>query len=261
MFREQDESVSVLAVFLKQLFKYPFGIADMHLSQILIYAIGLSMISSTKDGLAREKPDSYDMKLAHQDSLTARTLDNDTAPLPASIEAANKIDRLERQTEALRKLLGEDNLLPITSHQLWEMIFQYIMDHIEQFLKDNTLDIQIPMRYNFCMFVMPILFTDYFLVFPAFYKFLIPSKIKNILVVKNFLANLDQFLNFIKKKSEKELLITVHIKRTGSVKDDLEMIRQIPTFIVSDPIKVIRWMQDFSFKTDGYTPISMLSLK
>lgn len=226
----------------------------MHLPLAVMCIFGLSMMSSMKDGLANEKPDSYDMRLARQDGIAARILDKDTAPQPASVDVSNKIDKLEKQADALRKLLGEDNILPITSHKLWEMIFQYIMDHIEQFLKDNTIDIQIPMRYNFCVFVMPIVFTNYFLVFPAFYNFLIPPKVKSILMVKDFLTKFDRFLNFIKKKSKTELLITVHIKRTGSVKDDLEMIKQIPDFIVSDPIKIIRWMLDFSVEANGYTP-------
>lgn len=224
---------------------------------IFVYGIGLDILPFTKDDLAKEKPDNYDMKLARQDSLAARTLDTALGKdmvEPASAEIMDKIDKLEKQTDNLKKLLGVDNLLPITSHNLWEMIFKYIMDHIEQFLKDNTIDIQIPMRYNFCVFVMPIMFTNYFLVFPAFYKFLIPSKVKNIPSVKDFLAKFDRFLNFIKKRSKKELLITVHIKRTGSLKEDLEMIKQIPTFIVSDPTKIIRWMLDFTVEANGYTP-------
>lgn len=223
---------------------------------VLAHSIGLSTLPFARDELANEKPDNYDLKLAHQDSLAAHTLgmlDRDLTQ-PTSIEITSKIDKLEKQTDDLKKLLGEENLLPITSHELWEMIFKYIMDNIEQFLKDNTVEIKIPMRYNFCVFVMPIVFTNYFLVFPAFYKFLIPSKVKSMPLVKDFLTRFDKFLNFIKDRSQKELLITVHIKRTKSVKEDFEMIRQIPTFIVSDPIKIIRWMKDFNVEAKGYTP-------
>lgn len=216
----------------------------------MIVFLTYSLINA-KDSLAVEKPDKYDLRMAKIDKQYENAFKKPKIPtLPPSKhdEIEQKKDKLDKQADALKKILKDDNVLPITSSDLWRIIYEYIKAHLKDFTKDNSLAVSFVLRYDFCLFIIPVVPANNLLVFPAFYKFLIPPKVKKVPTVAKFLAEFDSKLKIIQKKSSTQLLVTVVLKRTGNIKSDLEMILKIPDLIVQEPLKLLKWLFDFKIE-------------
>lgn len=222
------------------------------LKRIFYLLLLISQSLSEKDKLNLEKPDKFDMKMAKNDKYLAgiynKPKPEETTPPSPSKEAQMKKDKLDKQVEALKKVLGEKNLVSLTDSDFWNKLYNYIKINIDKFLKNGHLGFSFPVRYNFCLFVIPIIPAQSALVFPAFYKFLIPPKVKKIEMVAKFLNEFDGHLRTIKKKSSTQLLVTVYLKRKGNFKEEIEMIRKIPDLIVQDPAQLLRWVFNFAIE-------------
>ncbi|KAM0680437.1 hypothetical protein GINT2_001497 [Glugoides intestinalis] len=163
-----------------------------------------------------------------------------------ALQQEESFQNLEKQAEELGSLMQSDNMYSLTNSSLWEMIYKYIMENIDEFLKGQKLSIKMHIRYNFCLFVIPLLPTEYFLVFPSFYKKLLPQKMLNQPTIVEFIKAVDGFLDEVKSRKYTEILTVFIISRTVNLKDELEIIKEIPRYIKEDPIKVIRWLMKFN---------------
>lgn len=215
------------------------------------------IINLVKSTLKPGKNDKYDSIMDKRDN-DIENQKEETPPKDSNspyLKAIQKQDKLDQQVEALKKVLKEKNLYPITSNDLWAKIYKYIMDHIDEFLKNLQFSISFPIRYTFCVYIIPIIPAEKTLVFPAFYKFIIPRKVKKIPLVKDWMKKFDDFMNIIKKKSKTELLVTVRIKRPNTVKEDLEILKRIPDLVKNDPMQLIRWIFEFKAETTQFNVI------
>lgn len=208
----------------------------------------------------KPKPsDIYDKIMARRDAeiegLKEENNPNAIKKQDPYVESVKKQEKLEKQAQALRKILKAKNIHPITSHNLWEQIYKYIEKHIVEYLENSHFSFSFPIRYGFCSFIIPLTPIEKTLIFPAFYKFLIPKKLTKIKLVEDFVKSFDNFLNMIKKKSQTELLITVTLKRETNGLKDLEMIKKIPDLVKSDPLKIIAWAFDFKADTLRFNPL------
>lgn len=195
------------------------------------------------DTLSKELTDKYDMKLSKLDDEYLKHNMNDMKTVEDTIFENNQ--RLENQVSTLKNFLEIDELYSLTSSYLWDKIYNYIIEHLNEFLENNQLSFKMYIRYNFCLYVIPLLPTDHFLVFPSFYKYIIPYKYRSTKLVLSITNRIDKFLGEIKKRKTKEILTVFYIKRSGTVKDDLEMIKMMPVLIKNDPMKILRWIVDF----------------
>lgn len=209
------------------------------------------------DPLAFEKPDKFDIRLASNDMKIAKLIEQkedqenlggpngEGSPQRKSLGAEENKDKLEDQVKALSKFMDTNNMYPLNSRKLWEMIYDFIIKHLDDFLKNNQIQFKIYMRYSFCAYIVPLLPTQYFLIFPSFYKILIPPKFKKNEFVASFLKIMDSFLEKVKKRSSNEMLPAFDFVRKGSSKDDLKMILEIPELVTTEPLKIVRWLIDF----------------
>lgn len=196
-----------------------------------------------KDTLSKEVTDKYDIKLSNIDDEYLQHNKNGIKTVEDVVFENNQ--RIENQVSTLKNFLEIDEIYPLTSSHLWEKIYNYIIEHLHEFLENNQLSFKMYIRYNFCLYVIPLLPTEYFLVFPSFYKYIIPYKYRSTKLVLGIIDRIDKFLEEIKKRETKEILTVFYIKRSGSVKDDLEMIKLMPVLIRNDPIRILRWIVDF----------------
>lgn len=197
----------------------------------------MSLAAAEKDALAYEKPDDHDLLLAANDQAIDNFINEQAIPEVPNVLAEENILALETQAEALAKHFGSKNMHSVISRKLWEIIYNFIKENLEQFLKENRLQFKIYARYVFCFYVIPLLPTDYVLIFPSFYGKLIPSKFYKNEIVKTFIGALDSFFMRVRERSKRELLPAVTFARHTAIDEDLEMIKSIPEFIRSDPIR------------------------
>lgn len=216
---------------------------------LLDKAFALEKASANLDTLAFEKPDKFDLKLGKNDMEIANILDQKKdVPLPKSLKVEKNNSKLDKQKNEMRKKFKTDNMFSVRDRKLWEIIYNFIKLHIEDFLNGTKLSFKIHMRYSFCTYILPLLPTEYFLLFPSFYKVFIPTKIKKSEFGKTFLGAIDKFLEKVKERSDKELLPTFTFARAGSSLEDIEFILTIPDLISTDPIKILRWLYDFELE-------------
>ena len=210
----------------------------------------INRIFAKLDGLAYEKPDKYDLKLGKNDMDITNYLDQKKDVQARSLEVEENNAKLDNQADTLNQYLGTNKMLPWTSRNLWKIIYDFIMKHIEDFLKDTKLSFKIHIRYAMCTFIVPLLPTEYFLIFPSFYERLIPMKFKRNEFVMMFLQAANSFLMKVRKRSAKELLPTFIFARKGSSLDDIKFMLTIPELITTDPMKLLRWVFEFELE-DG----------
>lgn len=225
---------------------------DSLLKKCLLLLINHTMIDA-KDGLSFFKPDKYDKRMAMVDNAYNKAGENINDPNNAAALEDELDEKLELQTRTLKKHLGLNNAHSIRSIKLWEEIYKYIIDHLKELLKDNKFGFTFYIRYNYCLFVIPLLPSDYILVFPAFYEKLIPPKIKKYPLVKNCLKAFRDFFHIVHKRSKKEVLPAFFVYRTISGPKDLEIIKEIPRLIRKDPLKLLKWVFDFHIEPLGVT--------
>lgn len=221
-----------------------------------ILLIGSSLLATSNDEFKEDSPDKYERLINRKDNKIENR-NNEYKPtneekIPKFLEALEKKGILEKQFKEISEHLNVDNLASLTNRDLWNDIYKSIMDQIHDFLKGKELSISFPIRYSMCFFIIPIISADKFLIFPAFYKFLIPSRIKSHESISKFLNSFDKLLNFIKKQSENDLLVNIYLKRNNTLKEEIEIIKMMPDLIVSDPVKIVRWISDFRAETPGY---------
>lgn len=204
-----------------------------------------------RDGLAVEKPDRYDINMAETDRFYLNSLDHDITA--EKLKKEEVYQRVDDHAEKLNKLLDSNSIYSLTSSDLWNRIYEYLVEHLDEFLKNGNLFFKIHMRYSLCTYIMPLLPTDYILVFPSFYKILIPSKFKKIKAVSDFLKSLDKFFTLVKQRSKTEILPTFVFKRSGSLKDDLIVIKRIPELIKTNPSSLVSWLFNFTVEKQSLT--------
>lgn len=197
------------------------------------------------DALARYKPDKYEQKMSRIDSLYGD-------PVKKKITEENEkaldkvvIHRLELQVKTLKSYMSIKDVYPISNSEIWERIHKYVMDNLKDLLKDLELRIPFHMRYNFCLYVIPLLPLHYVLIFPGFYKLLIPSAVRKNETAASFIAKVDKFLGEVKQRSKNEVLPSFTIKKTLTSPEDLAFMKQIPVLIKKDPLKIIEWLLSF----------------
>ncbi|ELA41945.1 uncharacterized protein VICG_00962 [Vittaforma corneae ATCC 50505] len=219
----------------------------------LLAGINITYITfiECKDALENFSPDKYDLKMSKLDSVYAnqQTPEND---IDNSVALENeKMKRFETQVETLKGFMDIDNLYPVTSRKLWEAIYKFIIEHLKELVKDGRLGFTFYIRYNFCLYIIPLLPTEYVLVFPSFYHVIIPEKVKKYPLVLKFLTGLENFLKLVKKKSKVEVLPAFMVSKTFTSEKDIEIIKQIPDLIRTDPFKIIKWLIDFKIEPIG----------
>lgn len=203
----------------------------------------LLLLSFCKDSLYKEMPDRYDLKLSKIDQNYLNSTKENTKTTEDTIFENNQ--RLDNQVSTLKNYLEIDEVYSLTSTKLWEKIYNYIVEHLNEFLENNQLSFKMHIRYNFCFYVIPLLPTEYFVVFPSFYKYFIPYKYRNEKAILNFTNGIDGFLKEIKNRRYKEILTVFYVKRSGTAKDEIEMIKKIPEMIKNEPMALIRWIMGF----------------
>lgn len=192
--------------------------------------------------------DRFDKFMAKRDDEIdglEKNVSNDNLVNPNHIEGMKKQEKLERQADAIRKMLKTKNAYPLTSKKLWDRLYQYIIDHIAEFLKNAQFSISFPIRYSFCVYVIPLIHINKTLIVPSVYKFLIPKDMAKLDIVKTFTKSFDEFMNVIKKRTKTEVLVTVRLKRQVTASEDLEIIKRMPYLVKNDPLELIRWLFDF----------------
>lgn len=201
------------------------------------------------DNLTKENSNEYDQILAQHDLEIAESknrLENETEPVKNTPEQVNF--ELDNQIEVLKKQLDSTNMYSIKSTDLWEKIYQYIISKIDEFLKNNRLVLSINMRYSLCSYIIPLLPTEYILIFPSFYKLLIPNKVLENELISKFIKLFDEFLEKVKERSDNEFLPKFNFVRTTSGKEDIEMIKRIPDLISNEPVVLFKWLMDFKLE-------------
>lgn len=191
--------------------------------------------------------DSYDLKMAKIDrfNINPPSLSNKLA-----LEDAN-FQRLDTQVASIAGFTGLDNLYSITSKSLWANIYAYIMEHLSNFLKMGEFSFTFSIRHCHCFFVIPLSPTDHFLVFPSFYSTLLPSRFRNHPVVLKFLDSVGKFLEQVKQRSKTEVLIIYKAIKKMEV-EDLSILKDIPSLIRTNPLKIILWLIDFNLEPIRY---------
>ena len=206
----------------------------------------LISVFSSFDQLAYDKPDKFDLKMAKNDLKIFNFFDEKDQKLNSKIKKTeDAIFKIEDQVETLKRFLNSKNIYPLTSTKLWEIIYDFIKGHLEDFLKNNELSFSIYIRYSFCSFIIPLLPSEYFLIFPSFYKILIPKKFRKNEHILKFIKIFDKFLLRVKARSSREFLPLFNFRKATSIQEDLEFIKEIPKIIISDPVKIIKWLLDF----------------
>jgi len=205
----------------------------------------ISMLYAVHNPLA-VRPDAAEIKMARLDAAY------DQANPPPSQENILELQnaafqRLETQAETLASFIGVDNLHSISSGRLWRSIYDFVLRHLSKFLEDNTFSFSFSIRYSYCLYVIPLPVTDYVLIFPSFYARLLPARVKSHPVAARFLASLDRFLAEVKKRSQAEVLMMYKAVRRARV-EELEILKEIPELIRSDPLKIINWLVDFKLE-------------
>jgi hypothetical protein len=209
----------------------------------------LILVLCKVDQLAFDQPDKFDFKLAKNDLQIINFLDQKDEKLNSKIiKTEENLLKLDNQVDTLRKYFESKNIHSLLSSNLWEKIYKFILENLDKYLKDSNLFFSISMRYSLCTYIIPLLPTEYFLIFPSFYKILIPKKVKKNEIVKKFIKSLDKFLLRVKYRSKRELLPNFRFIKKTSLKEDLEMIREIPKIINSEPLRLIKWVVEFEIE-------------
>lgn len=211
----------------------------------------LESVSSLRDPLALEKPDKFEIKMLKADRRLSNIFDSPKKKHESHTKR-QRIEKtkakLQKQVDNLKNIVGENNVAPVTDFDLWKKLYDYIIENLDNYLKDGEFTVSFVSRYNFCLFVIPIIPANFVMVFPAFYKIFFPPKLKTEPVIAEFLKDLDRNLNIIKKKSSTQLLVTTLLKRSGNIRKELEVIKEIPHLIVEDPMKLLRWIMVFKIE-------------
>ena len=210
-----------------------------------LFVIFISFCTAV-DKLSFAAPDKYDIRLNENDKKLADIMYNkDQLDNDVSVEIQKKEDRLDSQVSSIKKQLDSENVYSMTSKNIWRMIYNHIKEHLEQFLKGRDLVIKMYMRYSFCTYIIPLLPTQYVLLFPGFWEIFIPKKLKQNVYISKFIKTLKKFLNEVKKRSKNELLPAFTFSKSISGEQDIEFFLEVPVLIKTDPAKIIRWLLDF----------------
>lgn len=231
---------------------------------ILIFKTIDTAPAGNVDSLSFEKPDKYDIRMAENDRLVRKAFDERDAEneTQGNLDAIKNNEKLDNQAETLKKHYGYTNMYPVTNKDLWRIIYEFIKKNLKDFLENNRLYFKIHIRYALCTFIIPLLPTEYFLIFPSFYASLIPPKFKQNEFVGKFLNTMETFLKRVRLRSKKELLPTFIFARKNSSMQDVEFILEIPDLIRNDPVKILRWLFEFELEDSkialGDLPIEAL---
>lgn len=210
-------------------------------------------LDNTKDGSFVERPEQADIIMNQNDLKIYKKLNEKNIDKRGeAVKAMERDATLQAQRDKIAKLLKTEDVYKVTSSEFWRKIYNYIVENLEKLMENGYFSIPFLMRYSFCAHIVVFIPQEAAFVFPGFYKIFIPKQAYKIKILKDALEELDRFLEFIKKKSKNELLITVFFGRSGNPKEDLAFILEIPNYIRTDPIKILRWILKFEFKANGY---------
>lgn len=120
----------------------------MKLPIILWYKLLFLIYCQAIDKLTLVAPDKYDIRLNENDQRIASMINEIENYISTVIQ--KREDQLDYQINSLRKELGTDNVYSMTSKDLWKLIYEYIKENLENFLKGRSLSIKLHMRYSFC---------------------------------------------------------------------------------------------------------------
>lgn len=220
----------------------------MNHSTILAFVF-IASIDAFGDGLSDPRPDRYDIKMADNDRELARAFEDiEKSKEDSNVKAVKNKEKLNSQKEKLKKHLNTDQMYSLTDGDFWQMIYDFIKKNIADFLKDQTLFFTIYMRYSFCAYIIPLLPTQYFLIFPSFWKIFVPNKVLENESVKVFVKSLENFLKQVKERSDKEMLPVFVFTKSVTSEADLDFLLEIPDLLTKDPVKIIRWLSDFKLE-------------
>ena len=230
----------------------------MNLFLILEGLILLISYCIAKDDLFNIVPDKYDIKLNANDKALAEKMDSKVELKDEkSLEIQKNKDKLNSQVDSIKKELGTNKVFPISSIDLWKFIYDFIKNNLDDFIKGKSLSIKMYMRYTFCVYIIPLLPTEYVLLFPSFWEIFIPNKFKKNIYISNFIETLKKFLKEVKERSDRELLPAFIFSKSITGEEDLEFFLEIPELISTDPGKIIRWLLDFKQENSGLNAIAV----
>jgi len=170
-----------------------------------------------------------------------------------SLAVHARSQKFDESKSRLGALIGEENVYSFVDESLWQRIYEYIRDHLDEFLQNNSLGILLQIRYSFCFYIVAFLPAEVIVPIPAKYGFIIPASARKIEILRRALDRLKEFFAFVKKESKTSFLINFTLSRKGSVKEDIEFILQIPILLKNEPMKVLRWFLDYDLKAAGFS--------
>ncbi|KCZ81034.1 hypothetical protein H312_01520 [Anncaliia algerae PRA339] len=205
-------------------------------------------------------PDSDSDFLEKQEELYDKVTTKDIIDSPVE-EKLSKVEEIDLMTKKLNRLLGDDLIKSPFDRKLWQKLYEFLMEHLEDFMVDGCIGIEMHIKYFLCVYIVAFIPGEFVFAFPAFLPKLLPKKAFKIPIVRDILIEMNNFLRFVRWRSQKTLIIPFFIGKKNSLKKDLEIIRRIPDLIFDDPQYLFTSLFALKVNARGYEKFKKNEIK